>query len=522
MSLPTDERSARCRERHGSKWWASGLRPHGVSPRGGVVILALLAAALGLRAAAMAGMALIPEEAYYWMYAQHPSMGYFDHPPMVAWLIRLGTALFGDNEFGVRFGGAVLMLSASGLVYVFGRMWFGRAAALAAAVLLQVLPVYFGTGLIATMDSALVFFWLVGMVGVSVALQRQRAWGWYLAGFGLGGAMLCKYTGVFVGFSALLAVIAHRPWRRQLLSPHPYAGALLAAAMFAPVVIWNAQHDWASFRFQFSNRFEGQSFNLWKPVSYLGIQLLVATPLVLAGTCWFYARTFGKRRRLLTPRWLVATCFSLPLLAVMTYKSMSYGIHLSWTMQAYLCLLPALARLSLAQARLARKRLRGFAWQRAGLATAVGCLGLDILALTYLLAVEPHARQIPALGPWSELAAAVEKVEERVEAETGREPLVIAGGKYRVASVLAFYRKPLEPAVRTSDFTTSQWILSGRGLGYPYWAKQQLWTGSDCVLVDEKDSIREFAPHFKRFDLVEQIRLGRVTYAIAVGRDRRD
>lgn len=169
-----------------------------IPQRWGIVIVSLLAAALGLRVAAMIMVPLAPEEAYYWMYSQHPSLSYFDHPPMVAWLIGLGAQVFGNTEFGVRVGGALLMLAASGVMYVFGRMWFGRGPALLAALLLQALPVYFGSGLIATMDSALVFFWLVCLLGVSVAL-RQQAWGWYLAGLGLGGSMLSKYTGVFLG-----------------------------------------------------------------------------------------------------------------------------------------------------------------------------------------------------------------------------------------------------------------------------------------------------------------------------------
>jgi len=491
---------------------------YGLSPRASIAFVVLLTIALGLRIAAMGGIPLVPEEAYYWMYSQHPSLSYFDHPPMVAWLIGLGTSVFGNTEFGVRFGGALLMLAASGLMFVFGRMWFGRPAALAAAVLLQLLPIYSGAGLIATMDSALVFFWLLGMVGASVALQQQRAWGWYLAGLGLGGAMLSKYTGVFVGFGALVAVIAHRPWRRHLRSPHPYGGALLAAMMFAPVVIWNAQHDWASFRFQFSDRFEGQSFNLKTLLSYLGMQLLVATPVVLAGTGWLYARTLGNRRRLLRPRWLLAVCFSLPLLAVMSYKSLSCDIHVNWTLPAYLSLLPALARLSLAGARLARRRLRRSAWARAGLATIAVCLGLNVLVLTYVLAFEPRVHLISALGPWRELAAAVEKVADRVEAETGRVPLVIGQGKYRLASVLAFYRAPLERSVRTSDFTTSQSIIGRDGIGFAYWAKPELWADRDCVVVDDKNDIEKFASRFTSFALVDRIRLGRSTYRIGIGR----
>ena len=235
------------------------LMVRGISPRWNVTVIILLALALGLRVAAMVGAPLTPEEAYYWMYSQHPSLSYFDHPPMVAWTIWFGTQLFGNTEFGVRIGVELLMLASSGLMYVFSRMWFGREAALVAALLLQILPVYFGAGLIATMDPALMFFWLVCMVGTSVALLQNRAWGWYLAGFGLGGAILSKYTGIFLGLGALLAVVGHQPWRRHLRSVHPYAASLLAFVMFTPVLIWNDRHDWASFRFQFVNRFANEN-----------------------------------------------------------------------------------------------------------------------------------------------------------------------------------------------------------------------------------------------------------------------
>src|SRR5688572_8004653 len=84
----------------------------------------LLGLALVLRLVAMSVVPLIPEEAYYWMYAQHPQLSYFDHPPMVAWAIWLGTAILGDTELGVRFVGQILMLGATGLMYLLGRMWF--------------------------------------------------------------------------------------------------------------------------------------------------------------------------------------------------------------------------------------------------------------------------------------------------------------------------------------------------------------------------------------------------------------
>jgi dolichol-phosphate mannosyltransferase len=482
----------------------------------------LLALAMGLRLAAMVGMPLTPEEAYYWMYSQHPSLSYFDHPPMVAWLIWFGTRLFGNTEFGVRAGPALTMLAASGVMFLFSRMWFGREAGLAAALLLQILPVYFGAGLIATMDPPLVFFWLVCLAGVSVAVRRDRVWGWYLAGFGLGGAMLCKYTGIFLTAGALLAVAGYPPWRRHLRTAHPYVATLLALAMFTPVLVWNERHDWASFGFQFVNRFAGGKMGVANPASYAWMQLVVATPLLLLGAGWLYARILRNRRRLLTPRWWMLLCFSLPLLLVMSYKSLRYHIHLSWTMQAYLSVFPALAQTGLALGRCARNTLGGVIWRRAALVTVLGCLALNTLGLVYLLAWQPRTGLISAIRPWQQLAAAVETVDARLKAETGREPLVIGADAYRLAGELAFYRAPLERNARASQFTTSQWILDGEGLGYAYWLNRDDWIGRDCIVVSDQDDTGRFSSRFEKFDFVEECRLPGKTYYISIGRRLRD
>ncbi len=150
-----------------SSWIPDSLR------RYQTIFLVLLGLTLVLRFIALIRVPLIPEEAYYWLYAQHPNLSYYDHPPMVAWIIRLGTILFGNTEIGVRIVNDLLMLMASVLVYVYGRMWFTRGAAILAAVALQVLPLYFGAGFMTTMDAALMFFWMLCLIGLTLALKRE-------------------------------------------------------------------------------------------------------------------------------------------------------------------------------------------------------------------------------------------------------------------------------------------------------------------------------------------------------------
>lgn len=491
-------------------------------------VMIIFLATLLLRLVAMVLVPLIPEEAYYWMYAQHPNLSYYDHPPMVAWVIGLGTAIFGDNEFGVRVVGNLMMVGASLLMYQFGRMWFSRAAGVLSALLLHVLPMYFGVGFIATMDSALVFFWMLCMVGVSFALRKDRTWGWYVAGAALGAAMLSKYTGVFLAAGTFAAVVVHRPWRRHLLTIHPYLAVVLAAALFSPVVIWNAQHDWASFWFQFVDRFARKSLSFRFVLIFLLYQLMAVTPLLLWGCAAFYARMFRTRRRLLTPRWLVTVCFSLPLLSVMAYKSLRYEVHINWTLPLFLSLFPALSHLFVVRLRQLRTAVERRRWSGAFEWTAMICILINVSLVIYLLALQPRLRWISAFGPWQELARIVEHHEDELERESGREPLIIAEGKYRLASVLAFYRRPIEHDVDASDYTTSRWIFGGKGLGFPYWTEREHWRGRDCIYVvdDANDDILdETKTLFDSVEIVHDPRLDRLgvkgEYRIAICRGLR-
>src|ERR1051325_615393 len=73
---------------------------------------------------------LAPQEAYYWNYAKHPALSYFDHPPMIAWVISAGQFLLGKSALSVRLGGLVMSLLSSWLLYTMGRLWFNRKAGL--------------------------------------------------------------------------------------------------------------------------------------------------------------------------------------------------------------------------------------------------------------------------------------------------------------------------------------------------------------------------------------------------------
>lgn len=489
-----------------------------------IVCVWLLVAAAILRWVALGQVPLVPEEAYYWLYSQHPDLSYFDHPPMVAGMIGLGTTLFGNTEFGVRIVGNLLMIGTSILMYFFGRAWFDATTGLLAALMLHILPVYFGAGFIATMDPALLLFWMLCLNGITLALRRNRTGGWYLAGIALGGALLSKYTGIFLVPGALLALSLHAPWRRHLRTPHPYLACLIALTMFTPVILWNARHHWASFHYQLMGRSDAASMSFATVLESIGFQIVVATPAIFWGVAASVRRIHRKGYRRITPAHIVAMVFSLPLIAVVIYKSIRGDSRINWTLPAYLSLMPAASRYFLA---LLRKGVRDRAAHRAFrplLWTVMICMILNITMLGFLLGLQPFLHWISAFGPWEQLAEIVEYHEDKLESDIGMEPLVIAEGKNRLASVLAFYRYPFEDDTNTARTTTSQWILGGSSLAFPYWHTAEQWVGHTCLYIDKNpQSLHEkLLPYFDSIELVNDPRLdslGGDRYYLAIARN---
>jgi dolichol-phosphate mannosyltransferase len=166
---------------------------------------------------------LLPEDSYYWNYAQHPALSYLDHPPMVAWLIWLGTALFGDTEFGVRVGALCCSAVASVFAYRFTKNLFGSPSALVALVLMQALPFFFLGGMLMTPDAPLTAAWIASLFFLERALLGGRSRAWLLAGVSIGLGLISKYTVGMLIPAVFLFLILDRQSRRWMLRWEPYA-----------------------------------------------------------------------------------------------------------------------------------------------------------------------------------------------------------------------------------------------------------------------------------------------------------
>jgi 4-amino-4-deoxy-L-arabinose transferase-like glycosyltransferase len=288
----------------------------------------IVAAAVLLRAAAAAGGPLIDDEAYYWLWAQRLDWGYLDHPPLIAWLIALTTAVC-DTAWCIRLGPLVLGVVTTYLLYLLGREMAGAPAGLLAAVVFQVVPVLAGAGLLATPDAALLAAWAAALRFAWQAVGG-RPGRWLACGAAVGAGLLAKLTMALLpaGLALYAVVRARGALRRWQL----YAGGLLAAALFSPVVIWNSAHGWAGVDYVLRQRLAPAAPGLTGLLKLLEEQLAFAL-LLLPAYLW---ALFAPVRRRGEPLTFLALS-TLPML-VFPFVPAYLGAwpHGNWLAPAYL------------------------------------------------------------------------------------------------------------------------------------------------------------------------------------------
>src|SRR6201995_2021244 len=222
------------------------------------------------------------DEAYYWTWSKESVLSFLDHPPMIAWFIRFGTAIFGDTNFGVRFAGLVAMLATQLLLADIVRRVTHDIRAVLLAVLLPEAAIYYGLLMAKVAPDVALIPFAVAMVWALVRLVESDdpRW-WFAAGVFAGLALLSKFTVVML-LPAVLAFMLIPDWRRPwLTSPYPWAAALIAVALFSPVLVWNAQHDWASFRFQSVRAVATHELSLRTVGDFFGLQFFLVGPILL-------------------------------------------------------------------------------------------------------------------------------------------------------------------------------------------------------------------------------------------------
>lgn len=262
----------------------------------------------GLLAVVLAGnvlgwwsLGLLLDEAYYWVWSQRLEWGYYDHPPLVAWLIRLTTDVFGDGAWAVRLPAVLSWAAGAAFGYDLARrLYQDRTAGWLAVLIWSTLPIVQVGFHIVTPDSALVLAsWGVYYFATRALTDPQPGF-WLGAGVCAGLALLGKYPAVLVLGGVFLALLLTRQGRAVLATRWPWLGAGVALCLFLPVVYWNYRHDWVSFLFQFRHGVgeEVARDPLPQLVAFLAGQMAVTMPWTWLAMVWASVAGGPWRRQL--------------------------------------------------------------------------------------------------------------------------------------------------------------------------------------------------------------------------------
>tara|TARA_R110002072_G_C7976322_1_gene535527 strand:+ start:4339 stop:7104 length:2766 start_codon:yes stop_codon:yes gene_type:complete len=451
-----------------------------------VFAIAVVAYSVALRIVFAGIVDLIPEEAYYWNYAMHLDIGYLDHPPMVSWLIWMSTSIFGNNEFAVRIPSLISWGVTAFFVYRLSMNLFDKTVALRAVMLLSILPIYFGMGFLMMPDAPLYAAWAGCLFFLERALLQNHRWSWIGLGVCLGIGMLSKYSIALIGPATLVYLALDPKCRKWLVRPQPYLGVLIATTLFLPVIVWNMQHDWASFAFQGTRRWSGAyEFSLHL---LIGAILVCLTPLGAAGVLQaMLPRRLGgpdlaqmdirgKRVRLFT------LVFTLVPLAVFVLHALQDNPKIHWTGPIWLAAIPLLAyaMISRANLKLCRASQIGQHLWKPLIVSLMLFYGGSLYTITI---GPPTASRLPHMElpiAWEEMSESISAITTELSAQSGSTPVVVGLHDYFITSEYSFY----QPSI-TSDHTVGGRGLVGySGLMWDDWYTPNQVTGRDVVLVD--------------------------------------
>ena len=340
------------------------------APSALLILFILLLLAIRLSLAAV--IPLTEDEAYYRIWSQAPALGYFDHPPMIAWWIWLGRHLAGDTALGVRLLPSVGCALTSLLVFDLARtLGASRRSAERATVWYNAMLLVVAGGFLAVPDAAAAFFWMLALCACARAWDRRSSGWWVATALAAGLASLSKYSSLFLAPGVFMWLIASRSGRERLRSPGPWLALAIGAAVFAPNVAWNATHHWLTFSKQFG-RIAPHRFAPRYVLEFLGAQILLLNPLVAA----FIPRALSEevlRRRIAMP-----AMTSAPFLVYLLIHSLHDRVQAHWPAPLYA---PA-AIVAAAGA----EGLGGWIWRTLRLSAPIFGFGACAAGLLYLTA----------------------------------------------------------------------------------------------------------------------------------------
>ncbi len=388
---------------------------------------------------------LSEDEAYQWLWSKHPALSYYSKPPGIALIQFVGTLLFGDTPFGIRFFSPLLAAIGSVMLLRFMAREISARAGFWLLLIAAATPLLNAGAILMTIDPPLVLCWTWALIGGWRAVQADgRARHWLVVGLAMGLGFLCKYS---AAFQIVCWVIFFALWpaaRMHLRRPGPWLALLVFLACTTPVVIWNAQHGWITVHHVSDNA--GMRGH-WRPTlryfgEFLGGEMGLLNPVFFVGALWAAVACWRQRRE--QPLWLYFFCMGTPVFLGYWLWSFHSRVQPNWIAPAVLpmfCLMVAYWN--------GRRGVKPLL--AAGL--ALGFLSVTILYQSNFIAKlngQPLPGQLDPLRrvrAWQSTVALIEAEREKLAAEG--KPAFIITEHYGMTSQLTFYSPPARAALKS-------------------------------------------------------------------------
>lgn len=438
---------------------------------------------------------LSPDEAHYWEWSRHPDWSYYSKGPMIAYLIYAGTAIFGNNVFGIRILAVVLSALSSLILYRLGRGLYDEKTGFASALLMQIVPLYSVYGILMTIDSPFIFFWILSLLFFYRAINYQLPEGtdrsfnyyWVMLGISVGLGLLTKYTMAFFYLSAFLYLIIEQRRKRISEFLNFCASALISMIVFSPVVFWNNAKGWVTLKHTAGQAHlaDGLMISARSFLEFLGSQFAVITPVLII-LLFISLWRLRKDKEGAFLFW-----FSTPIIVFFILKSLQGKVQANWPLAGYATAFIAFSAYYL--------RDTGFKNDMSGRALKIFVSAGILLALfVNLLPYSPLINKLPQgkdpttrLAGWKELGEEISRVYNEMSSLGN---VFIFSDSYQVSSELAFYVKG-NPATYCVN-------LGRRMNQYDLWPGFESLTGYNAVFVrtKEKGMPEDLARSFGRHD----------------------
>lgn len=285
-------------------------------------------------------MGLMPQDAYYYFYGQHLDWSYLDHPPMIGYMLRFFTEVFGKSVFAIKLGDFIITSLTLWSFYILSQKLLSTSRAQRSLLLMGSTIFISILSFNSTPDVPLLLFWTLSLNFLYNAIFLNKKLHWIFAAITMGFAFNSKYTALLLPIGLFLFLLFSKQYRKKLVSIWPWITFICAALVTFPVWYWNYQHEFVSFLFQSSERTSSMGFMI-KPQLFLGViahQSLLLVPVLFSIFLIFtfkHIKKFTKTWKLPNSENLFLLAFFIPTFLGFLILSPFYWVKMNWLMPSY-------------------------------------------------------------------------------------------------------------------------------------------------------------------------------------------